>query len=82
MSAQAGFSCTAGMEAWGSLAWRERNLPSPELPPPSYMYKVDLILIRLNVHFIKNTQHVFTTTKIGLFPINALKIAVVLVIVL
>lgn len=46
------------------------------------MYKVDLILIRLNAHFVENTQHVFTTTKIGLFSllIIAQKIAVVLVI--
>ena len=46
------------------------------------MYEVDLILIRLNTHFVENTQHVFTTTKIGLFSIIAPKIAVVLVIVL
>lgn len=54
----------------GSLAWRERNLPPPKLPLPSYMYKVDLILIRLNAHFVENTQRVFTTTKIGLFSIH------------
>ena len=70
MCTQLGFSCTAGTGASGSLAWRERNLPPPKLPLPSYMYKVDLILIRLNAHFVENTQRVFTTTKIGLFSIH------------